>query len=49
MDSSKTDKFKKWYDRNKQKIILLLGMAVVLILIFGLIIRTINTVEHKYG
>ena len=39
MDSSRTDKFKKWYDRNKQKIILLLGMAVVLILIFGLIIR----------
>ena len=47
MDSSRTDKFKKWYDRNKQKIILLLGMAVVLILIFGLIIRGVLSIQSN--
>ena len=47
MDSSRTDKFKKWYDRNKQKIILLLGMAVVLLLIFGLIIRGVLSIQSN--
>ena len=45
MDSSRTDKFKKWYDRNKQKIILLLGMAVILI--FGLIIRGVLSIQSN--
>lgn len=47
MDSNRTNKFKKWYDRNKQKIILLLGMAVVLILIFGLIIRGVLSIQSN--
>jgi hypothetical protein len=47
MDNNMIDKFKKWYDRNKQKIILLLGMTVVLILIFGLIIRGVLSIQSN--
>ena len=45
MDSSMKDKFKKWYDRSKQKIIVLLCLAVVLILIFGIIIRGVLSIQ----
>lgn len=45
MDSNMKDRFKKWYDRNKHKIIVLLSLAVVLILIFGLIIRGVLSIQ----
>lgn len=46
MDSMK-DRFIKWYGRNKQKVIVLLCFAVVLILIFGIIIRGVLSIQSQ--
>lgn len=45
MYSSMKDRFKKWYGRHKQKVIVLLCLAVVLILIFGIIIRGVLSIQ----